>query len=78
MSKIAESSLPARYTPIEIQQLEERMRNKSAEEVLKWAIDTHGENIALASSFGAEDVTVIDMMVRINREKTRVFTLDTG
>jgi phosphoadenosine phosphosulfate reductase len=78
VGKIAESSLPVRYTPIEIQQLEERMRNKSAEEVLRWAIDTLGENIALASSFGAEDVAIIDMMVRINREKTRVFTLDTG
>jgi phosphoadenosine phosphosulfate reductase len=47
-------------------------------EVLKWAIDTYAPKIALASSFGAEDVIIIDMMVKINKEKTRVFTLDTG
>jgi phosphoadenosine phosphosulfate reductase len=67
VGKIAESSLPVRYTPIEIQQLEERMRNKSAEEGLRWAIDTLGENIALASSFGKLYSTCL---LRLNDWKT--------
>jgi phosphoadenosine phosphosulfate reductase len=56
----------------------ERIRDKSAEEILKWAIETHGTKVALASSFGGEDVAIIDMMAKIDAEKTRVFTLDTG
>ena len=55
------------------------MRNKSAEDILRWAIETFGKRVALASSgFGAEDVAIIDMMSKIDPEKTKVFTLDTG
>jgi phosphoadenosine phosphosulfate reductase len=71
-------SVFTRYTRKEVQDLEKRMRNKSAEEILQWAIEEYGDRVALASSFGAEDVTIIDMMSKIDTEKTRVFTLDTG
>jgi phosphoadenosine phosphosulfate reductase len=51
--------------------------DKSAEEVLKWTLDNLHPNVALASSFGAEDVVLIDMLTKINPE-ARIFTLDTG
>jgi phosphoadenosine phosphosulfate reductase len=54
------------------------MGDKSAEEILRWAIETYGEKIGLASSFGAEDVAIIDMMAKIDAQNTKVFTLDTG
>src|ERR1700758_3896515 len=61
----------------QVKRLNQEYRNESPQEVLKWAIDNLHPNIALASSFGAEDVIVIDMMMKINPE-ARVFTLDTG
>jgi phosphoadenosine phosphosulfate reductase len=54
------------------------MKDKPPEDLLKWALDTFGLSIGLASSFSAEDVIIIDMMVSINKEKTKIFTLDTG
>ena len=39
-----------------------KMENESAYEVLKWAIDTYGLGIGLASSFGAEDVVLVDLI----------------
>ena len=54
------------------------MESKSAQEVLKWAFDTYGSNIGLASSFGAEDVVIIDIMTKIDKENAKIFTLDTG
>jgi phosphoadenosine phosphosulfate reductase len=54
-----------------------KMENESAYEVLKWAIDTYGLGIGLASSFGAEDVVLVDLISKINK-KTKIFTLDTG
>lgn len=66
----------ARLTDLQIKQLD--MESKSAEQILNWAIENYGSNIRLASSFGAEDVVLIDMMTKISPEKTRVFTLDTG
>ncbi len=53
------------------------LENKTAQEVLRWADETFKDRVALASSFGAEDVVLIDMWTKIN-PKPRVFTLDTG
>lgn len=63
------------FTAEQIQQLNEKL--KTPQEVLKWALDNLHPKIAMASSFGAEDVVVIDMMMKIN-PKARIFTLDTG
>lgn len=46
-------------------------------QVLEWGLKEFHPRIALASSFGAEDVALIDMLVKIN-SKARVFSLDTG
>lgn len=48
----------------------------SAEEVVRWGLTEFGPDIAIASSFGAEDVTIIDIAARV-RPDIRVFTLDT-
>src|SRR3989338_2702720 len=53
------------------------LETKSAQEVVRWALETFGNKVALASSFSAEDVAIIHMMVQVN-PKARVFTLDTG
>ncbi len=49
-----------------------------AEESLRLALEKFGtKRIALASSFGAEDQVLTDMLVRID-PAARIFTLDTG
>jgi len=65
----------SKFTPEQIAELNEKL--KTPEEVLKWALDNLHPKLALASSFGAEDVAVIDMLTKIN-SKARIFTLDTG
>jgi phosphoadenosine phosphosulfate reductase len=50
---------------------------QSARHVLEWAVAAFSPRIALASSFGAEDVVLIDMLTRIDRS-ARIFALDTG
>ncbi len=47
------------------------------EECLTWAFDNLHPKLAKASSFGAEDAAIIDMMFKINPQ-SRLFTLDTG
>jgi phosphoadenosine phosphosulfate reductase len=49
----------------------------TAEETLRWALTFFGDRVAIASSFGAEDVVLIDMAVRID-PAVKIFTLDTG
>ena len=65
----------SKFTADQIQQLNEKL--KTPQEVLQWSLDNLHPRIAVASSFGAEDVVVIDMMMKIN-PKSRIFTLDTG
>ena len=53
------------------------LESKSAQEIVAWALSHFGDRVALASSFGAEDVALIDMMVKVT-PKPKIFTLDTG
>lgn len=62
----------------EIKSIANKFESKPAPEILKWGFEKYGDKMVLASSFGAEDVVLIDMMCNINRNLTRVFTLDTG
>jgi phosphoadenosine phosphosulfate reductase len=48
----------------------------NAEEIVRWGLAEFHPNVAIASSFGAEDVALVDMAARV-RPDVRVFTLDT-
>jgi phosphoadenosine phosphosulfate reductase len=50
--------------------------NWTATEVIEWGLSEYGGEIAIASSFGAEDVVLIDMAAKL-APRFRVFTLDT-
>ena len=49
----------------------------TTEGALRWASETLHPKVAKASSFGAEDAVIMDIMLKINRD-FRFFTLDTG
>lgn len=67
-----------RFTAAQVEQLAKDFEGKTAQQVLNWALEKFGPRVGLASSFGAEDVAIIDMMAAISKEKTHVFTLETG
>jgi len=48
-----------------------------AEDVVRLAHERFGRGVALSSSFGAEDMVLIDMLMKVDRT-ARMFTLDTG
>ncbi len=58
-------------------QLSREFEAQSPEALLGWALKKFGPKIVLASSFGPEDVVLIDMAVKID-PKVRIVTLDTG
>ena len=60
----------------DLKALSDSFEAKSPQDVLAYAIGTYFPDIVLASSFGAEDVALIDMAHRIN-PKTPIFYLDT-
>ena len=65
----------AKFTQDELNEINKTLN--TPEECLQWAFDNLHPKVAKASSFGAEDAAIIDMMFKINSD-ARLFTLDTG
>ena len=65
-----------RLTREEAAEADARLADASPQEVLAWGLEHFHPGISLASSFGAEDVVLIDMLYRLNPQ-ARVFSLDT-
>ena len=68
--------VPATPDLTALQALSDSFEAKAPQDLLAYAIGTYFPDIVLASSFGAEDVALIDMAHRIN-PKTPIFYLDT-
>jgi len=47
------------------------------QQTLRWAFETYGHDIAIASAFGPEGIVVLDMCANVKRD-FRVFIVDTG
>jgi phosphoadenosine phosphosulfate reductase len=52
----------------------DELDTKNAKDILSWSLEKFSPRIAFASSFGAEDVVVIDLMIKINKNNSRIFT----
>lgn len=61
----------------QIKKLNDKLKNASAIEILNYFLNEYNQRIAFASSFGAEDQVILQMISAINKN-TKVFTLDTG
>ncbi len=61
----------------ELEKIGPKLAASSAEDILRWANERFGERAAIASSFGVEDVVLIDL-ARKHAPRIGIFTLDTG
>lgn len=64
-------------SPEEFAAVSAELKAAPAEQILAWAEKRFGAKAAIASSFGAEDVVLIDL-ARKHAPSMRLFTLDTG
>lgn len=60
----------------EIERLAAEYEHSSPQDILKLALDTYGNTVAISFS-GAEDVVLVDMASKLS-DNVRVFSLDTG
>ena len=54
-----------------------RLTGATPPEVLRWAVETFGSRLTMATAFGAEGCCLIHMLAEINPD-VRIFNLDTG
>ena len=71
------SSLSLALSQEELSATTQKLLEASAEVVLAWVEQRFGARAAIASSFGAEDMVLIDL-ARTHAPSVRLFTLDTG
>lgn len=57
--------------------LRELLRTFTAEEIIRWASETIGDELSFSSSLGVEDQVIFDMIHRCGAD-IETFTLDTG
>ena len=57
----------SQFTPEQVSEINNKL--KTPEEVLRWGLDNIHPKLALASSFGAEDVCVIHMLSKRSEER---------
>ncbi|AKB84731.1 phosphoadenylyl-sulfate reductase [Methanococcoides methylutens] len=67
---------PDKELTIEMEQLAEDYKSRSPQEILEYALNRFGSDIAIAFS-GSEDVVLIDMATKIKAD-VNVFSIDTG
>lgn len=67
----------AELTPEELARISARFEGRPPQEALRWAVERFAPDIALACSFGVEDVALVDMLAEVDGS-VRVFYLDTG
>lgn len=62
---------------VSVEEVNRRLRDEPAEAIVRWALKEFGPRVAIASSFGAEDMALVDMAAKIDK-RARIFFLDTG
>jgi phosphoadenosine phosphosulfate reductase len=60
----------------QVTELRDRAEGWDLEKTLQWGLAEFGQSLAIAASFGAEDMVLIDQASKL-RSEFRVFTLDT-
>lgn len=66
-----------RRSPEALERISPELEALGAQETVRWAVQQYPHGRVLASSFGAEDMVLIDMLTRVDRHPT-IFYLDTG
>ncbi len=67
--------------PVPIQPAAAWLEAATPPEILRWAVETYGDKLTMATAFGAEGCVLLDMLAKIRDETgvfPDVFNLDTG
>lgn len=76
MIELSTSPAAHAWTPEALRQVRETYDGASPQQILRWAFDTFGPDVALATGFGPSGVVLMHMAAQIQPETT-VFYLDT-
>lgn len=62
---------------LETNRLSKEFETKTPQEIIRWAVNTYGDDVAMSSSFQTQSIPLLHMVAQIDRGVT-IFFLDTG
>jgi phosphoadenosine phosphosulfate reductase len=65
------------HNPTHLQDINAQLESASPQEVLRWAVDTYGDKLAVVTSFQPTGLVILQLLSEI-APNTQVLTLDTG
>jgi phosphoadenosine phosphosulfate reductase len=69
--------LPTPELMADLAEHSQRLETAAPEQILEWAVERFGDKFTMATAFGPEGMTILEMLSRIS-PTTWVFNLDTG
>lgn len=66
-----------KFNSKDIKNLNDEFKDKTPQEILEWCVKELHPNISLSTSFQAQGMILIDMLMKTD-SRARIFTLDTG
>ena len=64
-------------TTMDLAEISRKLDDARPQEILRWAVETYGDKLTMATAFGPEGCAILHMLSEID-PKVRVFNLDTG
>lgn len=62
---------------IDLEAVSQQLEGSSPRDVLRWAVETYGRKLTMATAFGPEGCVILHLLADVDRH-VRVFNLDTG
>lgn len=73
----AMATAPGAWAGVDWTPTNERLDGEHPREILRWAVETFGDKLTMATAFGPEGCAILHMLHEVGAS-TRVFNLDTG
>lgn len=74
---IMATAVEVQATVVDLDEVCRRLDGATAEEILRWGVETYFPRLTMATAFGPEGCAILHMLSRIE-PRVRVFNLDTG
>ena len=73
----AMTDIPNTSVPLDLDQINEQLKDASPQEIIQWASDTFGDDCAMTSSFGINSAVMLHLVSQIH-PNLNIIAIDTG
>ena len=73
----AMTDIPKTAVPLDLDQINEQLKDATPQEIIQWACETFGDRCAMTSSFGINSAVMLHLVTQVKRD-INIIAIDTG